>query len=74
MYPNIPGFDNAKYFTSLISALYLLIKYTSVHYLPSPTTEKIQTNKQQNIHICTMEYCLLLLLVYIHVYIAKNID
>lgn len=52
MYPNIPGFDNAEYFTSLISALYLLIKYTSVHYLPRPTTEKKskQINNNTNIY------------------------
>lgn len=50
----------------------LLIKYTST-YLTSPP-QPPKEEKKQYILVWALEYCLLLLLIYIHGYIAKNMD
>lgn len=39
---------------------------------PPPTTQR--RKKKQYILVWALEYCLLLLLIYIHGYIAKNMD
>lgn len=51
----------------------LLIKYTSTHHLTPPPNHP-KKKKKQYILVWALEYCLLLLLIYIHGYIAKNMD